>query len=172
MSGNIFFIGDLHFGHKKVITMPVRNELGFNSIDEHDQFLVDNWNKTVKTKDVVYVLGDLALSKTAYMQYVPQLKGYKKLIRGNHDLLSDELYLQDFTKLYGAFLLKKDDIRMIMTHIPIHPQEFYRWNFNIHGHLHSKIVDDNRYINVSCEHTNFKPVEYTELMENNHGCHF
>lgn len=52
----IWFISDTHFGHKNILKYcPVRN---FNSIEEHDQYIIDYWKSVVSKKDYVFHLGD------------------------------------------------------------------------------------------------------------------
>lgn len=54
-----WFSSDLHFGHNKDFIYQAR---GFNSIEEHDKAIVDNWNSIVDEDDDVYLLGDLMLN--------------------------------------------------------------------------------------------------------------
>lgn len=52
----------------------------------------------------------------------------------------------------------------ILTHIPVHPYQLeYRFKYNIHGHMHSKALDDPRYICVSAERVNLTPIPYETL---------
>ena len=57
----------------------------------------------------------------------------------------------------------------VMTHYPIHPIELQngRFTFNIHGHIHKEVIDDYRYIGVSCEQVNYAPVLIQELLKIN-----
>ena len=50
---------DSHFEHSNVLHLAGRN---FSSIQEHDDVLIDNWNKRVGKDDDVYHLGDFTLS--------------------------------------------------------------------------------------------------------------
>jgi predicted phosphohydrolase len=62
---------------------------------------------------------------------------------------------------------------VMLTHCPIHPMELeYRFNRNIHGHIHEKQVMkmldgweeiDERYICVSCERVDYTPKTLEEL---------
>ena len=38
-------------------------------------------------------------------------------------------------------------------------------DFNLHGHTHSNLMDDERCINLSVEHIDFKPISMGEIME-------
>ena len=174
---NLFFISDLHFGHYNILQMsPSRAVLGA-TLEEQHVSLIDRWNSVVRKKDTVWVLGDVAMSSWAYRATLPQLNGYKKLVRGNHDVLAETEYRRDFRKIFGAVNMELfPSCRVVLTHIPIHPQEMeFRWRFNVHGHIHEKHVlmgyadnerksnPDLRYINVSCEQTNFYPLALEEL---------
>ena len=46
----IYLIGCTHFGHKNIVKLANRP---FQSIDEMDDVLIQNWNRTVKAKDIV-----------------------------------------------------------------------------------------------------------------------
>ena len=48
----------------------------------------------------------------------------------------------------------------ILSHCPIHESEIRRFTKNIHGHVHENSLEDERYINVSCEVVNFSPVPF------------
>ena len=48
-----YFISDLHFGHVNCLAFDNRP---FNTIEEHDEYLIDKWNETVKSDDNVYIL--------------------------------------------------------------------------------------------------------------------
>ena len=138
----------------------------YKTIEEHDEAIIENWNAEVNSRDVVYHLGDVAWYGPAAARCLPRLNGRKKyLIAGNHDV--PKWVSPYFDAIGGA----KDIRGCLLTHVPIHPQEFYRWKFNIHGHLHDNIVKtpegepDLRYICASCEHINMRPVELDALIE-------
>lgn len=165
--GNIFMIGDTHFGHTKLLTLEPLRAAFASSIEEHDEKIIENWNKMVRTKDVVYHLGDVCFGN---FKPLKRLKGYKKLILGNHD--KETQLGAHFDRMFGAVKFSNE---FMLTHIPIHPGQLeYRFKYNIHGHLHSSNVkiatkdgcseiDDYRYINVSCEQIGFMPIAWEDL---------
>ena len=53
-----------------------------------------------------------------------------------------------------------------LSHAPIHQDEL-RGCVNIHGHTHYHVIDDERYINVCSEHTNYGPIRRDVLLQNN-----
>jgi calcineurin-like phosphoesterase family protein len=159
----VYFIGDLHLGHKNIMKFGQRN---FDTIEEHDQALMDNWNSVVKKqRDLVWVLGDVCMDIEC-MKLLPAFNGRKILVIGNHDNFDTQVYLKYFEKVVA---FERRYHGMVMTHIPIHPNELqYRtWKFNIHGHIHdpNKFPDDPRYINVNADVRDLTPVKLEQLQE-------
>jgi len=148
MSIRTYVISDTHFGHINILTFKRSNGeplRAFSSIEEMDETIVENWNKTVRPN------------------------GHKRLVRGNHDLFPTKEYMEYFEEIYGVRVLPK--LGLILSHIPIHPESLSRWKYNVHGHLHANLVTipeidniiDSRYINVSCERVNYTPVDLDEI---------
>ncbi len=161
----LFFISDTHFGHKGILTFedkdgkPVRN---FIDIIEMHTVMIENWNRVVTPKDKIYHLGDVAFSK-AGLQLLALLNGKKRLIRGNHDLYKTRLYMEHFQEIYGVRQINN----YWLTHVPMHPDcvNTKRVIANIHGHLHTNVIDDPRWINVSVEQIDYTPISFDEIKE-------
>lgn len=183
-------ISDTHFSHtnswqkfKRDDGSPLRP---FTSTEEMDETIVERWNAVVKPGDHVYHLGDVSISKKG-LQFVNRLNGRKRLIRGNHDIYSDNLYREvGFEKIYGVRVFVD---KFILSHIPLHPDCITnRFKVNVHGHTHAnevtrevrlsdidewfdpdkmtdrKIIQpDPRYLSVSVEHTNYMPLSFEEV---------
>jgi len=79
-----WFTSDTHFGHANIIRYDNRP---FSSIEEHDEALIQNWNRHVKPGDVVYHMGDVAWHRDVgnVDLLLARLCGTKILILGNHD---------------------------------------------------------------------------------------
>ncbi|CAN5950620.1 unnamed protein product [Sphagnum jensenii] len=162
---------DHHLGHANILTFMdegghlIRGDV-FKDIDDHDESIINWHNELVDTSDRVYFLGDLVINKK-YLYKLDRMNGRKVLVRGNHDIFK----LKDYTPYFDdirAYVVQKDGDgnKVIMSHIPIHPESLGRFGSNIHGHLHGNIVKtqekdepDKRYICVSLEHTNYRPIE-------------
>lgn len=157
---NIFFISDMHLGHENIMKFGQRE---FNSIEEHDEALVGSWNAIVRPKDIVWVLGDVAFT-TQSLKLFDRMSGRKRLIMGNHDRFDTGLYMKYFEDV-KAF--EKRYHGLVMTHIPIHPQEMaYRnWATNVHGHIHhpEKDIKDSSYINVNVDIIGMIPISLDQL---------
>lgn len=157
----LLFIGDLHLGHQKAIQF----RKGFGTIEEHDDLICTNWNKKVEKNDLVYVLGDVSFT-TAGLERIGALKGRKFLIRGNHDVFNANRYLLFFEDIAGLTYKKYKGTRYWLSHCPIHPDEL-RGGKNIHGHVHTNTIPDQRYFNVSAEMVDYTPQTIEELEERN-----
>lgn len=177
-----YIISDPHWGHEGIRFIPVRKEVcGNMTPEEHDEFLVDNWNRVVTKRDTVYLLGDIGWDKKGYVgaAIIPRLKGRIEVVGGNHDTAE---ILQYFDKVHGVIVKTINGQRCVLTHIPIHPQEMW-WDYNLHGHLHGNTVKkhahtkewahagerDPRYINVCCEHMGYTPQPLEEVVPRAQG---
>lgn len=163
---NIFVTSDLHLGHKNIITYCRKQ---FETLEEHNETIIDNWNNMVGPKDTVLVLGDVVFGQHNDF-YMERLKGYKRLIGGNHDQGILKRHAKYFDTIHGVY----ERSRCVLTHIPVHPSQFYRYRANIHGHLHDKqiyttdsyrVFPDPRYVNVCLEHWDMKPVPFDTILE-------
>lgn len=150
----VYVIGDTHFGHRNICKYRK-----FENPDEHNTFIIDQWNKVVRKRDVVYVLGDAAFTEEA-IDLFSKMNGQKHLVRGNHDTMPTTSYLRVFREVYG--LVKKKGVWL--SHAPIHEQEL-RGRINVHGHVHSATIPDLRYVNVCCENVNYTPVDLADIIK-------
>lgn len=153
-----FLIGDTHFGHKKIIGFEGVAR-PFATIEEHDEALIANWNGVVGPKDTVWHLGDVLFGSHSFA-VLPRLQGIKKLVMGNHDRYPSARYLEHFNMVCGAAELRN----CVLTHIPIHESQFRRYRANIHGHLHSRKLPDQRYFCVSAEHIALTPIALDDVI--------
>ena len=149
----VYFTSDLHFGHTNIMKWQQDSSLRGNAAnsEEHDEWLIEEWNKVVKKHDLVWVLGDIAMGKghngLEHLSKVGRLNGTKHCILGNHDDTLHEYYPHYFARIRGMFRYKNH----WLTHAPIHPNEL-RGRPNIHGHVHTQsIPDEENYINVCVE---------------------
>lgn len=140
----IFFISDLHLGHKNIIDFSRDYRIG-ETIEDHDDWIVYQWNSVVKKNDMVWILGDVCFTKES-LKNLSRMNGTKQLVRGNHDEFPTINYLDYFQNVYG--LVKK--YGFWLSHAPIHPEQL-RGHKNIHGHVHHNSIKDDNYINVSVE---------------------
>ena len=148
-----YVTADLHLGHNNISKYR-----SFKSYEEHDKCIISNWNQIITKRDKVIVLGDAAFSLNG-LEKLNLLCGIKMLILGNHDPYPFERYKKYFGRPRLWCNYKN---RFIMTHVPVHPGSL-RGKINVHGHVHKNTIQDSRYINVSLDVTDFKPILLEEL---------
>ncbi len=181
-----FTISDLHFGHENIrkfyydeggVDRLVRPDIRtgtwlnqFRDLEDHDDFLIQQWNDTVPDNATVYVLGDVAINRAKGMHKLARLNGRKILVPGNHDIFPAKEYLKYFDDV-RAYIVRNG---CIFSHIPVHTSQLERFVMNIHGHLHQRWVPysqadgraDPRYLNVCVEYCkDYKPINMEEVWE-------
>lgn len=152
-------ISDLHLGHKNILRYSGALR-GGTTPEEHDAWIREQWNSVVRKGDLVYVLGDVAMTSEALAQ-LRSFKGQKKLVRGNHDVEATQEYLKYFDQVYGLLSFKGT---FWLSHAPVHPAEL-RGRLNIHGHVHQNSIPDARYINACVEMSYGVPQSLDDLFE-------
>lgn len=79
----IFLTSDFHFCHNRDFVYKKR---GFDSVDEMNKAIIENFKEMVGTDDETYVLGDLILNDNEKgLECVRALNGKLHIILGNHD---------------------------------------------------------------------------------------
>ena len=178
MSKNIFFISDTHFGHANMLTFMNYDGTRmrpFNSVEEVDELMIENWNKMVKPTDKVYHLGDCFYKSSNPDQIMSRLNGQKVLCRGNHDRREAQWYLKYFKDVRSTFHI---DGNYLLGHFPIHPDSKGRFVRQLHGHIHNQLVmrtvwyptgngiePDPWYRNCCVEVNNYSPIPFEVIKE-------
>lgn len=161
---NIFISSDLHINHRNILTFlnPDGSRMRpFDSVEQMDEFMLEEHNSVVKPNDKWYNLGDVAIKRKDIAK-IASYHGKKRLIRGNHDIYKTREYLEVFEEVYAYRVL--DDL--LLSHIPVHPESVKpRWT-NVHGHTHSNVPQGHfgpQYYNVCVEMINYRPVALEDL---------
>ena len=136
-----YFISDTHFGHKNCLAFDNRP---FNTIEEHDEYLINAWNEVVGIDDDVYILGDISWhNNSRTIEIFKQLNGRKHLIKGNHDgrLLKNATLRSLFVEITDYKELDIGDgygKAVILSHYPIpcFKNHYYGW-YHLYGHVHN-----------------------------------
>lgn len=156
-----FVTADLHFGdeatcdrYRRPDGAPLRP---FANATEMDAEIIRRWNETVGAEDTVYVLGDVGRARAA--DQVCNLRGKKHLVAGNGDDVARIVQ----TGLFASVRVWKQLPGLLLTHVPVHPSQLRGGVRNIHGHLHARAIDDPRYVCVSLERTDFRPLPLSHL---------
>ena len=150
-----YFISDLHLGHKNILKFS--NSRAGSTVDEHDEQLIASISSTVCKRDNLYILGDVCFD-IKKMDMLRRINCRKVLLLGNHDEFNIGVYLKYFDKVAGLLSYKG----FWLSHAPVHPAEL-RGKINIHGHVHSADIPDERYFNVCVESLDGVPVSLSSI---------
>lgn len=164
----IYFVGDLHFGHKSILKFEyeTRGKL-WSNIEEMNEGLIEKWNETITKDDIVYNLGDFFFNMKAkdFEDIISRLN-FKKmiLIAGNHD---HSKMIKKYQKLgvevKYADMIKRNGIRYYLSHYPTLIGR--KGMYNIHGHIHSEFMETGYHINVDYDFTGKIALSFDELEE-------
>lgn len=154
---------DCHLGHKAILKYRPQ----FSSIEEHDEYILDEFGK-LKKNHIVKVLGDFIFDSEKYDWYIQQFKKMScriQVVMGNHDSL--KLYKEDRFEIQLPLYSYKD---FWISHCPIHKSQIRGRIANIHGHLHESNITqefekDLNYFNVNLDMNQMKMVDFEEIKE-------
>lgn len=171
MSGQVKAISDLHLGHRNICAYRP-----FDTVEQHNQHVFENVMSSVFQKDTLYILGDFCFTMESYEKYAKQILSITPNVHwilGNHDTDARER-----REIFKRILVDFPDIKVHslltwkscwLSHAPIHPDELRDKKWNVHGHVHGKSIGDIRYIDISCEAVDYKPVVLLEEIEKRKG---
>lgn len=145
--GTVWLYSDTHFNEDEDLRVPFPDR---PSAEEQIKMI----NSKVGRKDTLILLGDVGDIECAR-----KLRGYKILIKGNHDLgLSN--YEDVFDEVYGGPLMIGEKI--ILSHEPLD----IGWAFCLHGHNHNqKGVNKRGELNVCADVINYTPINFNQFVK-------
>ena len=154
---NVLFWGCVHLNHlSEHWTVPIWKHRGYDSIEEYNLGLVNNWNSKANDKTIGFLLGDSIFGHNAEEKFIKFLKdiSFKKLyvMPGNHlggykqifDSIEENVYYPEenkeviFVPNYLEAVIGGQEI--VMSHYPL-----ASWNhqgkgsFMIHSHCHANL---------------------------------
>ena len=165
-----YYISDTHFGHENIIKHDAKGGArAFSSIKEHDDLIINNWNKVVTNQDEIYILGDFSwLYARETEEIIKKLNGSKFLIKGNHDRwCKDGACKRLFQGIYDYKMIQDGDKNVVLSHYPIlFYQNQHRNSIHLYGHVHCSREEN--LFQDACRHI----VETTDIPMNtyNVGC--
>ena len=169
---NIWFSSDFHFGHSNIIKYCNRP---FETTDEMNEAMIDNWNRVVRPEDQGYILGDFAFcSPDKAANIARRLHGKKYLILGNHDRKKTLAAIEPFFEwVNDTYLLTVQDRnnkygnqQIWLSHYAhlCWPEMSYG-SFHLFGHSHGKcpVPFTSKAMDVGVDSNNFYPVSYDQI---------
>lgn len=173
---NTFFYSDPHFYHEKIIKYCKRP---FANAEEMNEIQIQNWNRSVKYGDYVYVLGDWILGlgegavKTPYANMIrARLNGNIIFIMGNHDpeswyvnyMTGREPIGPHFQEFHILLERKICGQTMVLFHYGMRTWHHdLRGVWHLYGHSHSQLPPYGKSMDVGADANNFTPVHFDEV---------
>ena len=167
-----YYIADTHFGHDNIRRLSNRP---FNSIEEMDKAIIDNWDSKVTDNDNVYILGDFSYKSEDPIEYLKKLNGRKHLIVGNHDniLLKNPACKKYFVEIADMKMVDDNGTQIVLCHYPlVEWNGYYRNVLHFYGHVHNTYHNETtRYArdmknayNVGVDVIGFAPCTLNEII--------
>ncbi|MBQ3702497.1 MAG: fructose-bisphosphatase class III [Oscillospiraceae bacterium] len=170
----VFFIADPHFGHENVLRLCNRP---FETIEQMNETLIQNWNHRVTGSDNIYIIGDMFFRCEDPEAILRRLHGKKHLIVGNHDSSwMGKIRVEKYFKSVELMAITSTGTHAVtLCHYPLLSWKHARTSYMIHGHIHVNtdmdfwpllLVREN-VLNAGVDLNNFQPVTLEELIDNN-----
>jgi len=187
MARDIWLISDTHFGHANILKFTdndgnlIRGDR-FSSIEEMNETMVENWNKTVKPGDLVYHLGDVFMGpKEDFLKLWKWLPGSKRLVLGNHD--DAKFFIKNELVTKVVVWREFHEHGLLLSHIPLDPSGLMRYRHaapvndhkgqrmlkNVHGHIHQNPSPTDHHFCVCVEHIDYTPIHIEEVKQKAFG---
>ena len=177
----IWFTSDLHFGHRNILKFCKRP---WDTVEEMNEGLIQNWNRVVGKDDLVFNLGDFAFATNGrWKELINRLNGHIHLILGNHDVVRwpGDKTMELFDSVSHQMILKIDGRTVYLNHYPYlcfggawrKPENAV---YQLFGHTHSGPncggTDTDRLVNlfpyqydVGVDNNNYTPVSWQQVQE-------
>jgi calcineurin-like phosphoesterase family protein len=167
----IWFTSDTHFDHAKIIELENRP---FKDVEEMEDVLVHNWNRRVAKGDLIYHIGDFALTpdrkrpaRVKVEKILKRLNGCKQLICGNHDSAAVKKakgwsWVGDYKAptIHGQ--------RFVLFHYCIRSWwHNYKGAIHLFGHSHGNldVTGCGKCMDVGCMNHDWTPISVEDVIE-------
>ena len=187
----IYFSSDFHFGHVNLVRgcsawedkAACRN---FDTLEEHNEILIQNINKMVSQDSILYCTGDWAMGGFDNVWRFRKRLNVKTihLVLGNHDnaIRNNKIVLTDtgYMNLQNLFTSVNDIIskkiggqRMFLCHYPMRAWEkASKGSWCLVGHEHGRLPDYEvngvkiKTMDIGIDtHSEFRPYHFDEIKE-------
>ncbi len=178
---NIWITSDTHWGHKNIVrgcsewefqpkeAAGVQRLRDFDTLEEHNQKLIQNFNELVQPDDILWHLGDWSFGgKDNIWKFREQLNCKNiHLVFGNHDQ-----HIEPYNSPYGPLFssrqyykeLSLNKRRLVLFHYGMRV-----WNKSHHGaihlfgHSHGSLPNHGKSMDVGVDGNNLKPYHIDEI---------
>lgn len=178
-----YFISDLHLGHKNCIRFDKRP---FETVEEMDETIIKNINKTVKKNDYLYILGDFTMlsgQDKKVAEYLDSINCKNLiLIIGNHDrAIKVPKIRSKFIEVTDYKRINTNGNTLILSHYPIAVWDRkHNGSYHFYGHVHTNLDENGEVVhkmlntdefakafNVGCmmPYMDYTPRTFSEIIQ-------
>lgn len=157
-----YFTADTHFNHENIIKYCKRP---FDSVEDMNRTIINNWNSIVYSTDIVYHLGDFGFGNVK--DIFNKLRGVKVLIPGSHDGESNLFMNSPIMELYPGIKDEYGNMRLIvLSHyaMRVWPKSHYA-SWHLYGHSHGQLPPYGLSFDVGIDTNNFYPYSLDQIAE-------
>lgn len=159
----IFFTSDLHIHHTNIIKYCQRP---FNSVEEMDNTIINNWNLVVAQDDSVWVLGDFTMSndKIFINRTLSRLNGNKYLVTGNHDSSACKSSVS-WKEVHELTHISVERETLVLCHYSMRVwYKSHHGAWHLYGHSHGSLPEENNLsFDVGVDAWNYTPVSFKQI---------
>lgn len=154
----VLFWSDMHIGHDPKWENPLWKTRGFDSVEEHDETLIQRWNAKATANTVGFHLGDIIFGHNAEqrLRVLFERLNFECLfvLCGNHvagwkqvfESCEENIYRVNenkqvvFTPNYLEAYVNGQ--AMVMCHYPIVSWNGIKTSYALHGHVHGSLKEE------------------------------
>lgn len=179
----VWFTSDYHDFHRNLCRgtsqwVDKRGCRDFDTLEEMERAVVDNYNRLVKPDDIVFNLGDLIFGdKGRIQEFLSKLRCRNiYFLCGNHDdWMYDKLDVQSMFTQFHKFGLEVSINRrlFVLNHYALKVwRDYHKGSIHLFGHSHGSLPDDQNSRSFDCgvdtklwSHQEFSPYSLDEVVK-------
>lgn len=176
----IYLSGCHHFKHDAIRGYTDRP---WDTVDEMDSALIENWNEVVGGDDELYHLGDFTLGDwDDFIQYTWRLNGRIKIVPGNHDwrwmrgqkgrsaYSASGHEVEVLPPLYNLQVPSpgngKRPLTIVLCHFALRVwHKSHHASFHCYSHSHGRLSGYGRSMDVGVDANDYAPVSLETVIE-------
>ncbi|MEN3234047.1 MULTISPECIES: metallophosphoesterase family protein [Methylobacterium] len=160
--GQVWLVGDTHFGHAGSIGHSGRP---FRNVAEMDRLLIEAWVSCVRPTDTVIHLGDFEWGHTPERtaQIFAALPGKKHLVVGNHD--RPRVTSLAWESVQERLTIHAAGRKVVADHYPLRawPGSFHG-ALHVHGHTHGTLPGTSQSADVGVDVWGYRPARLEDVI--------
>jgi|GEM_PF-249516 len=169
------YTADLHLGHHGILKHCPATR-AFDTVEEMDTEIVRSINERCGKDDILYVIGDFAISGDAeYVRHLfHSINGRKRLILGNHDIDNKGRVRKALAALpwdrppTHAVETTDEGCRLYLHHYACRTwPAAHHGSYHLYGHSHGSLppMGRSRDVGIDCPGARFAPMTFKEIQE-------